>query len=154
VLTRGTTTKLLVNDRFDIALAAGADGVQLTSHSMTADVVRAAGGNEFLIGVSTHGLDEARVARDNGADFVVFGPVFDTDSKRAFGKAQGVEKLGEVARELEGFPVIAIGGMTLDNVETCFDAGAAGIAAITLLSNPAALPSIVKKIRKHSRFEI
>jgi thiamine-phosphate pyrophosphorylase len=154
VLTRGTGTRLLVNDRFDIALAAGADGVQLTSQSMTPDIVRAACGNEFLIGVSTHGLDEARVARDNGADVVVFGPVFETDSKRAFGKAQGVEKLGEVARELEGFPVIAIGGIALDNVETCFDAGAAGIAAITLLSDPAALSSVVKKIRIHSRVEI
>ena len=152
--TRGTTSRLLVNDRIDIALAAGADGVQLTAQSMTADVVRAVCGSEFLIGVSTHGLDEARVARDKGADFVVFGPVFETDSKRAFGRPQGVEKLGEVERELAGFPVIAIGGITLDNLETCFDTGAAGIAAITLLSDPAALPSVVKKIRMHSRFEI
>ena len=147
--TRGTTSRLLVNDRFDIALAAGADGVQLTAQSMTADVVRAVCGSEFLIGVSTHSLDEGRVARDQGADFIVFGPVFETESKRVFGPAQGVEKLGEVARELPGFPVIAIGGMTVDNVTNCFNASAAGVAAISLLSDVSTLPSVVRKLSTH-----
>jgi thiamine-phosphate pyrophosphorylase len=152
--TRGTTSRLLVNDRFDIALAAGADGVQLTAQSLTADVVRAVCGSEFLIGVSTHSLDEGRVARDKGADFVVFGPIFETESKLVFGPAQGVERLAEVTKELKGFPVIAIGGMTIDNVTNCFSAGVAGVAAIGLLSDPETLPAVVKKIRTDSGFEI
>src|SRR5205823_4157417 len=76
--TRGTTTRLLVNDRADIARAAGADGVQLTTRSLPAHIVRRAFGANFLIGVSTHTLAEARAARTDGADFAVFGPLFDT----------------------------------------------------------------------------
>src|SRR5215213_3988547 len=79
-LTRGSDTRLLVNDRADIARAAGADGVHLTTRSLEAAVVRRAFGEDFLIGVSAHSLEEARAARDGGADFAVFGPVFDTPS--------------------------------------------------------------------------
>jgi thiamine-phosphate pyrophosphorylase len=131
-ITRGTTTRLLVNDRFDVARAAGADGVQLTAVSLPPRVVREACGAEFLIGASTHSLESAREAREGDADFVVFGPVFETESKRAYGPPQGLEKLHEVTKDLEGFPVIAIGGMTLDNAQSCFAAGASGIAAIRL----------------------
>ena len=131
-ITHGSATRLLVNDRFDIARAAGADGVQLTAASLPPRVVREICGAEFLIGASTHSLAAARAAREGGADFVVFGPVFETESKRGFGPPQGLEKLLEVAGELEGFPVIAIGGVTLDNAEKCFAAGASGIAAIKL----------------------
>jgi thiamine-phosphate pyrophosphorylase len=135
-ITRGSKTRLLVNDRSDIARAAGADGVHLTSRSLPADVVRSIYGPEFLIGVSTHSLDEARAARDAGADFVVFGPVFETESKRSFGEPQGLDKLRQVAGELGEFPVLAIGGISLENVGACFEAGASGVAAIRLLNNP------------------
>lgn len=131
-ITRDSKTRLLVNDRADIARAAGADGVHLTSQSLPARVVRDMFGPEFLIGVSTHSLDEARAARDGGADFVVFGPVFETESKRGFGAPQGLDKLREVADELRGFPVLAIGGISLENAGACFDAGASGVAAISL----------------------
>jgi thiamine-phosphate pyrophosphorylase len=131
-LTRGTATRLFVNDRFDVARAAGADGVQLTSLSLPPRVVREACDDEFLIGASTHSLETAREARDGGADFVVFGPVFETESKLAYGPPQGLEKLREVTKALDGFPVIAIGGITLDNAQSCFEAGASGIAAIRL----------------------
>jgi thiamine-phosphate pyrophosphorylase len=131
-ITRGSKTRLLVNDRADIARAAGADGVHLTSQSLPAGVVRRTFGSEFLIGVSTHSLDEARAARDGGADFVVFGPVFETESKRGFGAPQGLDKLRQVADELRGFPVLAIGGISLENAGACFDAGASGVAAISL----------------------
>jgi len=134
-ITRGSKTRLLVNDRSDIARAAGADGVHLTTQSLPAAVVRLICGAEFLIGVSTHSLDEARAARAGGADFVVFGPVFETESKRAYGEPQGLDKLAEVTRALGEFPVVAIGGITLDNVDACFQAGARGIAAIRLLNN-------------------
>ena len=134
-ITRGSTTRLLVNDRSDIARAAGADGVHLTTQSLPVEVVRSLFGADFLIGVSTHSLDEARAARAGGADFVVFGPVFETESKRAYGEPQGLSKLAEVVRELSEFPVVAIGGITLDNIDECFQAGARGIAAIRLLND-------------------
>ena len=124
--------RLLVNDRFDIARAAGADGVHLTSRSLPPSVVRSICDEDFLIGASTHSLETALDARAEGADFVVFGPVFETESKRAFGEPQGLDKLREVTNALKGFPVLAIGGINLENVGDCFRAGASGIAAIRL----------------------
>ena len=135
-VTRGSRTRLLVNDRSDVARAAGADGVQLTSNSLPARVVCEIYGSEFVIGVSTHSVAEARTARAGGADFVVFGPVFETESKRAFGPPQGLDRLREVTHDLKGFPVLAIGGVTLENVAACFAAGASGVAGITLFNNP------------------
>jgi thiamine-phosphate pyrophosphorylase len=93
-------------------------------------------GAEFVIGVSTHSVEEARAARDGGADFVVFGPIFSTESKLAFGPPQGLDKLRDVTLALKGFPVLAIGGITLDNIATCLSAGASGVAGITLFNNP------------------
>ena len=133
-ITRDSKTRLLVNDRFDIARSAGAGGVQLTTRSLPASVVRHVCGEDFLIGVSTHSMETALAARAGGADFVVFGPVFETESKRAFGPPQGVEKLREVASALAGFPVVAIGGINLENVLECFSAGASGMAAIGLFN--------------------
>ena len=149
-LTRGSKTRLLVNDRSDIARAAGADGVHLTTHSLPVDVVRKIYGAEFLTGVSTHSLDEARAAQAAGADFIVFGPVFETESKRVYGPPQGLDKLSEVTRELGEFPVVAIGGITLENAGECFRAGASGVAAIRLLSEAHQLLDRIHKIR--SRF--
>jgi len=146
-ITSGTGTRLLVNDRCDIARAAGADGVHLTTHSLPAQIVRQTCGPEFLIGVSTHSREEAHVAQQSGVDFVVFGPVFDTESKRAFGEPQGLEKLQELTSELPDFPVLAIGGVTLDNAGACFEAGASGVAAIGLLNDAERLSSVVKLIR-------
>ena len=146
-LTRGTTTRLLVNDRFDIALAAAADGVHLTSRSVGSHVVRRHCGDEFLIGVSTHTLADSKLAPHKGADFVLFGPVFDTESKRQFGPPQGTDKLREVADALKQFPVVAIGGVTNDNVRECFEVGAAGVAAITLLNDVNTLMKTADAIR-------
>ena len=131
-ITRGSNTRLLVNDRADIALAAGADGVHLTSRSLPPVVVRNICGPEFLIGVSTRSLAEVRAAQAAGADFVVFGPIFDTESKRVFGEPQGLDKLREVTMELGDFPVLAIGGITNENIAACVSAGASGIAGISL----------------------
>ena len=146
-ITRGTETRVLVNDRFDIALAAGADGVHLTSRSLSADVVRKHCGEEFLVGVSTHSLVEAIAAQQNGGNFVLFGPVFQTESKREFGPPQGTDKLREVVAGLRPFPVLAIGGISLANVRTCFEAGASGVAAIKLFSDSHTLSRNVDAIR-------
>ena len=152
-ITRGSNTRLLVNDRADIARAAGADGVHLTSQSLPAVVVRETCGPDFLIGVSTHSREEAIAARGAGADFVVFGPVFETESKRVFGEPQGLEGLRAVAKALIGFPVVAIGGISLENVAACFHAGARGIAAIRLFSEAEKLSPVVNVIRSHFKDE-
>jgi thiamine-phosphate pyrophosphorylase len=145
-ITRGTRTRLLVNDRADIARAAGADGVHLTARSIQASVIRRAFGQDFLIGVSTHSLEEAREASGGGADFAVFGPVFDTASKRAYGQPLGLEKLRLVARTLSPFPLVAIGGLTLENARETLRAGASGIGAIRLFSDPRNLHTVVESL--------
>jgi thiamine-phosphate pyrophosphorylase len=129
-IARGSETRLLVNDRADVARAAGCDGVQLTTRSLEAPVVRRAFGKDFLIGVSTHSPEEARAARDGGADFALFGPVFDTPSKRAYGPPVGLEALREAAAALAPFPLVAVGGIAGENVAEVMRAGAAGVAAI------------------------
>ncbi len=146
-IVRGSQTRLLVNDRADVARASGADGVHLATSSLEATTVRGTFGAEFLIGVSTHSVAEARDARDARADFAVFGPVFETASKRMYGEPLGVPKLAQAADELGGFPLLALGGVTLENVAACAHAGVAGVAAIRLLNDAATLVTTVEKIR-------
>jgi thiamine-phosphate pyrophosphorylase len=147
-LTRGSATRLLVNDRADVARAGGADGVHLTTRSLEAGVVRRAFGEDFLIGVSTHTLSEAEAARAGGADFATFGPVFDTPSKRDFGPPAGLARLSEAARTLAPFPLLALGGITGENASDTLQAGAQGIAAIRLFSDARVLQDIVKSLRR------
>jgi thiamine-phosphate pyrophosphorylase len=135
-ITKGSTTKLLVNDRADIAAAAGADGVHLTTNSLPTGVVRKTFGDKFLIGVSTHSLVEAEAAREDGADFAVFGPVFYTATKSRYGEPTGVDELAQVAAKLSPFPVLALGGISIDNAASCIRAGAAGVAGISMFQNP------------------
>jgi thiamine-phosphate pyrophosphorylase len=149
-LARSSNTRLLVNDRADIARAAGADGVHLTTRSLAPDVVRRTFGDDFLIGVSTHSDAEARAARAQ-ADFVVWGPVFATESKRTYGEPLGTVMLDSVTKELAPFPVIALGGINLDNAVACFEAGASGIAGIRLFRDPESLTEIVNRIEKASQ---
>ena len=130
----GGRTRVIVNDRLDVALACGADGVHLGGGSLPArEVIRWCRGGgaprEFVVGVSCHSLEDARAAEADGADYVFFGPVFDSPSKREFGEPQGLEKLREVARVVR-IPVIAIGGVNAGNGRACVVAGAAGVAAI------------------------
>ncbi|HVF49931.1 MAG TPA: thiamine phosphate synthase [Pyrinomonadaceae bacterium] len=139
-LTEGSATSLLVNDRADIARAAGASGVHLTTQSLDAAVVRQTFGKDFLVGVSTHTLAEATAARDGGADFAVFGPVFDTPAKRATGLGQ----LRAAAHALAPFPLLALGGITLENARDALRAGAHGIAAIRLFADAQNLSQVVR----------
>jgi len=146
-ITRASTTRLLINDRADVASAAGADGVHLTTRSLEAAVIRETFGPDFLIGVSSHSFAEARAARAGGADFVVFGPVFETASKRTYGAPVGLKMLSEVANELAPFPVIALGGIDESKVLDCLRAGASGVAAIRLFSQAEDLAKIVERLR-------
>jgi len=132
----GGGARVIVNDRLDVALAAGAAGVHLGRASLSArDVVGwCRGGNvaeEFLVGVSCHSFEDAREAESAGASYIFFGPVFDTPSKRGMGEPQGLARLGEICRGL-AIPVVAIGGVSEENAGECIRAGAAGIAAIRM----------------------
>ncbi len=127
----GSPALIFVNDRADVAIAAGADGVHLAEKSLAPQVVRIAFGKSLSIGVSVHSAESARAAADAGANLVLFGPVFDTPGK---GRPQGLEELTRVCRELDPFPVVAIGGIDQDNVSEIMRAGAAGIAAIRSLN--------------------
>ncbi|MBC8029305.1 MAG: thiamine phosphate synthase [Pyrinomonadaceae bacterium] len=147
-ITRGTETKLLVNDRADIAASAGADGVHLATNSLPAKVVRHAFGDKLLIGVSTHSLAEGLMARADGADFVVFGPVFDTPAKAKYGKPQGLKQLEAITAQLGSFPVLALGGIKVERVADCIRAGAQGIAAIRMFDDPQQLDRVVDEIRE------
>lgn len=146
-LTAGSATRLLVNDRADIARAAGADGVHLTTTSLAASHVRRAFGEDFLIGVSTHTLAEACAARDGGADFAVFGPVFETPSKSSYGAPVGLAALRAAAEVLRPFPLIALGGVTRENAASALAAGASGVAAIRALGEAQVLEETVRAIR-------
>ena len=136
--TRAGSARVLINDRLDVALAANAAGVHLGEKSVPLSAVtewrRSAGRLDFLIGVSCHSLEAAREAWRGGADYIFFGPVFATPSKAAFGAPQGIERLREVCVSVE-IPVLAIGGVNLDNARACIAAGASGFAAIRLFQD-------------------
>ena len=145
------TTKILVNDRLDVALAAGAAGVHLGGESVpVAEAVhwRRAGHAPagFLIGASCHSLEEVLTGESSGADYVFFGPVFATPSKLPYGAPQGIERLTKVCRQAR-IPVIAIGGITAANADECLRGGAAGIAAIRLFQQAADLAALVEELR-------
>jgi thiamine-phosphate pyrophosphorylase len=128
--------RIIINDRLDVALAAGAHGVHLGGESARAyEVVRwcRAGNapNGFVIGVSCHSIQEAREAEIAKADYILFGPVFETPSKLPFGAPQGLQTFSEVCRAVLT-PVVAIGGVSQENAAACIRAGGAGIAAIRM----------------------
>ena len=137
-------TRILVNDRLDVAVATGAAGVHLPAHGFPVDEVHRSY-PELLIGASTHNLEELRRAADGGADFAVFGPVFETPSKKAYGPPVGLEKLAEAARAVN-IPVLALGGVTLENAADCLRAGAAGLAAISLFQQSADLCETIRQL--------
>ncbi len=128
-ITQRYNAKLFINDRADIAVIAGADGVHLTETSVQADEII----NNFpglIIGVSTHSLKGARNAEARGADFITFSPIYETPSKAGYGPPQGLEPLGQVVQAVR-LPVLALGGITLYRVPKCLEQGAFGVAVIS-----------------------
>jgi thiamine-phosphate pyrophosphorylase len=150
--TPGRVTRVLVNDRLDVALAAGAAGVHLGQESVPAKeaVKWCRAGNApagFLIGVSCHSLEETREAEKAGADFLFYGPIYETPSKRAFGQPQGIARLAETSAAV-GIPVIAIGSINERNAAECLRAGAAGIAAIRMFQEAKDAPALGEMIAR------
>jgi thiamine-phosphate pyrophosphorylase len=148
-------TRILVNDRLDVALAERAGGVHLGENSLPLPEAKRlanarAPSQGFLIGVSCHSLEAARFAADGGANYLFFGPVFATPSKAAFGAPQGLERLGAVCGAVS-IPVLAIGGITLENAPDCLAAGASGVAAIRLFQGASDMSSLVQSLRKLTR---
>jgi thiamine-phosphate pyrophosphorylase len=150
-------TRVLVNDRLDVAIAERAGGVHLGERSLpeakqlVASAPRKhAVDQKFLIGVSCHSLESAQAAERSGADYIFFGPVFPTPSKAAYGEPQGLTRLSEVCRSVS-IPVLAIGGITLQNAQSCIAAGAAGLAAIRLFQDAISPQQSVESIRASSR---
>jgi len=130
-LPAGSTTRMLINSRLDVALACGAHGVHLPANYLSASEARAifarAGHAHPIIGISAHSAAEVATAESHGADFAVFGPVFEKAGRT---NHDGVNHLAAAARS--SMPVLALGGISLENAEQCLQAGAAGIAAIRM----------------------
>jgi thiamine-phosphate pyrophosphorylase len=143
-ISRESETLLVVNDRTDIALAAGADGVHLATTSLSAKVLRQFIPNGFLVGVSTHDLAELFAAVNDGADIAVFGPVFDTPGKSRHG---GIQVLKHACESVKPFPILALGGVDGSNWRQVIEAGAAGFAAIRSLNDSASLRSIMQAVK-------
>jgi thiamine-phosphate pyrophosphorylase len=153
----GTLTRIIVNERLDVALSEDSGGVHLGERSLPVQDVRdwlaarsdVAGRDKFLVGVSCHSVHAAVKAARAGADYIFFGPVFATASKAQFGAPQGVERLAEVCSSVT-VPVLAIGGISVDNASDCFATGAAGIAAIRLFQDAENLTALVSDLRAGS----
>ena len=132
--------KLLINDRLDIALACGADGVHLPANRPPASAYRAVAPAGFIISVACHSPEDVQRAADEGADLVILAPIFSTPGK---GPPLGLDALTLATRAR--IPVLALGGITLENAESCFAAGAAGIAAIRLFEDADDMPSLIAR---------
>ena len=136
-ITRKFDVGFFVNDRFDLALAADADGVHLGQDDIPPSRIPMAARSRLLVGRSTHSLEQAREACEESVDYIAFGPIFATGSKGSPCDPRGVERLAEVVRAVQPQLVIAIGGIDLGNVARVAEAGVAGIAVIAAIAGAA-----------------
>ncbi|HEX5411974.1 MAG TPA: thiamine phosphate synthase [Terriglobia bacterium] len=146
-MARESNTKVVVNDRLDIAIATHAHGVHLGGQSAPPEAVRRHVDSDFLVGVSCHSLEEALRAERAEADYILLGPIFDTPSKRLYGPPLGLNTLSEVTNRIS-IPVLALGGITVERVRACLQAGANGIAGVRLFQEGPAIAARVRGLRQ------
>lgn len=153
------STRIVVNDRLDVALSEQAGGLHLGETSVPLAnakqfVAQAQSqgrlSRDFLIGVACHSLDAAQSAAADGADYLFFGPIFNTPSKARYGAPQGLDRLAQVCAAVR-IPVLAIGGITLENAASCLACGAAGIAAIRLFQDAPDPRELISSLRGQPR---
>jgi thiamine-phosphate pyrophosphorylase len=142
---RGTRATVFVNDRVDVALAASAHGVHLGRGGFPPDVARRIGGDDLVVGASTHTLEEAMEAQEQGADYLFFGPVFSTTSKVAWGPPVGIPRLESVLR-IARIPVYAIGGISPENLHQLRGLPLAGVAMISAFVRATSVPELIRQI--------
>lgn len=143
-----TSCRVLVNERFDVALAANAHGVHLRGNSFPARRVKSVATEGFLIGRSVHDPAEAAaVTSDGGCDYLIFGTVFPSRNKPSGHTVAGLEGLGQICHSTT-LPVIAVGGISLENAADVIAAGARGVAGIDLFQGDRAIRSTVEKLRQ------
>jgi thiamine-phosphate pyrophosphorylase len=130
--TKNFNAVLIINDYSDIASAVGADGVHLGQDDLPIREARKIMGEDKIIGISTHSLEQAMDAERDGADYIGFGPIFHTITKDA-GSAKGVEMLYEIKKQVH-LPVVAIGGIKLENIRLVLGAGADAVAVASAIS--------------------
>jgi thiamine-phosphate diphosphorylase len=141
--------RVIVNDRIDVALASGAAGVHVGQDDLPIAAVRAAGGRDLVVGVSTHTVREAEQARADGADYVGFGPLFRTTSKSDALAPRTLALLGEVRRSI-ALPIVAIGGITAEAAPAVLAAGATAVAMIGALASAADPRSFAERLLRPS----
>jgi len=144
-ITRRHQVRMLISGRADIVAEVDADGVQLTSNAPDIEAARKLLGDEKYVAVSTHSLAEAKSAESAGADFVTFGPVYETPSKIVYGQPAGIDKLEEVCKALS-IPVFALGGINEENAHFAMRAGAYGVAVISAVISAEDPGIAVKKL--------
>jgi thiamine-phosphate pyrophosphorylase len=126
------SARLLINDRLDLCLAVRADGVHLRANSLPVRIARKILGETKLIGVSTHSLQEAKRAQQEGADFITLGPIYETSSKAEYGPPLGLDVLKSIREQIR-IPILALGGITRERIHEVLEAGADGIALISAI---------------------
>ena len=144
-VTRRTESKLFINDRVDIALAVGADGIHCPESGLPVDTFCRLC-PEALVGASAHSLERATEAGTSGAAFILFGPVFPTPSKAKYGDPMGLKALSVVAKGA-GIPVFAVGGITPENAHLCLENGAAGVAVLSAIMSARNISSVIEAFK-------
>ncbi len=151
-LTRRYRALLIVNDRADIALAAEADGVHLGQEDLPLAAARKILGQEKVIGISTHSKEQALAAEREGADYIGFGPLFSTSTKKTGYAPQGLEQLQRI-RSLVHLPIVAIGGITAERAPSVLRAGASAVAMIGELVQAEEVSAKVREVLKSLKYQ-
>ena len=154
-IARKHDVRLIINDRVDVALALGAAGVHLGQTDMPVEAARRLLGERVIVGISTHNLEQAKLAANMPVDYVAFGPIFKTSTKENPDSIAGLEALHGVRTIVGSLPVVAIGGITLANAEEAWKAGADAVSSIAaLVSDPSRIPENMRQMLAKSRPDI